>query len=628
MFANAWSEITGDPVIRNWVRGVEIPFTTRPSQKQDPITPTWSEREQLLIQKQIDKLIAKGAIVRCSREKEQFLSNIFLTPKPDGSHRLILNLKKLNESVSTKHFKLEDWKVAKRLISPRNFLATIDLKDAYYLVPIAEKSRRFLRFSYGGELFEFTCLPFGLNIAPYIFTKILKPVAGFLRKRGFHSVFYLDDILVIGNSYERCMDNIRETSSLLQILGFVINEEKSLVVPTQRCKYLGLIFDSRKMSIELPEDKIQRTVDLLEKFSKIDHCKIREFASFVGTLISRCPALRYGMVYVRGFEKARLRMLEANGNNFDSTMSIPKNLDEDFEWWKANIRHASAPMNEPVYELEIFSDASRTGWGVFCEGHRSHGHWNVEDLESHINILELRAAFFGLKCFARHRRRTNILLRMDNTTAIAYVNRMRSSCYEDLSHLAKEIWQWCERREIWIAATYIRSSENVEADHESRRLQPETEFEIAKYAFEKIARSLGQPQIDLFASKANAKCRRYVSWRKDPDSIAIDAFTLEWKKWFFYAFPPFSIILRVLRKIENEGSNGIVVVPLWESQPWFPLFLSLLEAEPIILEPDIKLIRSSRREIHPLWQQLTLVAGKLSGKPSSGRKYQPNRWKF
>lgn len=164
------------------------------------------------------------------------------------------------------------------------------------------------------------------------------------------------------------------------------------------------------------------------------------------------------------------------------------------------------------------------------------------------------AAFFGLKCFASNKTRCNILLRLDNTTAIAYINRMRYSRYEGLSSLAREIWQWCERREIWIAASYIPSKENAEADFESRRLQPETEYELDDAAFQKIIRVFGQLEIDLFASRANTKCRKYVSWRKDPGSFAIDAFTLEWKRFLFYAFPPFSVILKVLRKIEYEGS--------------------------------------------------------------------------
>ena len=165
-----------------------------------------------------------------------------------------------------------------------------------------------------------------------------------------------------------------------------------------------------------------------------------------------------------------------------------------------------------------------------------------------------------------------VALRVGNTTAIAYINRMRDSRLKGLSSLGREIWQWCKEREIWISASYIRSTENVKAHHKSRTLQPETEFELSDSAFRKITEFFGCPQINLFASRANSKCHQYVSWQRDLESFAINVFTLEWKKWFFYAFTPFSVILRVLRKIKRERANGIVVVPYWEAQPWFPLF--------------------------------------------------------
>jgi len=257
--------------------------------------------------------------------------------------------------------------------------------------------------------------------------------------------------------------------------------------------------------------------------------------------------------------------LEANRNNFDTIMALSAELKEDFTWWKKNILSASAPMAEPVYDFEIFSDVSLTGWDVFCENLCSHGYWKAKELELHINLLEFMATFFGLKCFVSSRQRCNILLRLDNTTAIAYINHMRDSHCKGLSFLAREIWQWCEQRDIWITASYIRSKENVEADNESRRLQLEIEVELDDSAFQKIIEVFGQPEIDLFSSRANAKCFRYVSWRKDPSSFAIDAFTLEWKRFFFYAFLHFSVILKVLRKIEYEDSNGIVVMLYWET---------------------------------------------------------------
>jgi len=71
---------------------------------------------------------------------------------------------------------MENLKNAITLMTPNCFMATIDLKDAYYSVPVNVNDRKYLRFIWKNQLFQYTCLPNGLSSAPRIFTKILKPV--------------------------------------------------------------------------------------------------------------------------------------------------------------------------------------------------------------------------------------------------------------------------------------------------------------------------------------------------------------------------------------------------------------------------------------------------------------------
>lgn len=86
------------------------------------------------------------------------------------------------------------------------------------------------------------------------------------------------------------------------------------------------------MIIELPDIKIKKTLNLINKFSKTRMCKIRDFAAFIGTLGSQCPALTYSRVYMKGFERDRLLALERHKNNFDAHMVISKSSEEDFNW--------------------------------------------------------------------------------------------------------------------------------------------------------------------------------------------------------------------------------------------------------------------------------------------------------
>lgn len=218
----------------------------------------------------------------------------------------------------------------------------------------------------------------------------------------------------------------------------------------------------------------------------------------------------------------------------------------------------------------------------------------------------------------------DILLRIDNTTAISYVNRMGGVQYKHLNSVAQAIWLWCEERNIYIFASYIKSSLNIEADSESRKLNIDTEWELHNDSFIQLTFKLGYPEIDLFASRLNAKCRKYVSWKRDSYTYEVDAFTMKWSPFFFYAFPPFSLILKVLNKIISDKATGIVVVPIWPSQPWYPLFLSLCTCDVVILKPHENLLSSSFRSRHPLRKYLSLAASVLCGRLSTDNKY-PNQ---
>jgi len=170
---------------------------------------------------------------------------------------------------------MEDWKIAIRLLSPDDFLASIDLENAYFLVPIHQDDRKFLRFQFHGSLFQFKVLPFGLASAPYIFTKILKPVLCSLRKRGFLSVVYLDDFLLIASSYSQCVKNVSATMNLLVSLSFTINNRKSVLTPTKTCRFLGFLFDTKHFVITIPPDRRDNLLSMTLNMLSRDSCKIR-----------------------------------------------------------------------------------------------------------------------------------------------------------------------------------------------------------------------------------------------------------------------------------------------------------------------------------------------------------------
>ncbi|XP_011694551.1 PREDICTED: uncharacterized protein LOC105453949 [Wasmannia auropunctata] len=255
---------------------------------------------------------------------------------------------------------------------------------------VDESSSKYLRFIFQGQCFEFVCLPFGLNVAPHVFTKILKPVVNQLRKRGFTSVIYLDDMLLIGSSKQACAENVKASVSLLESLGFIINYKKSILEPRRRVEFLGIIYDSKKMTLKLPEEKKQKMLTLLEQFKIDKDISLRQWSSFIGSINACCPAVEYGRLYTKEFERVRYLGLLRNNNDFEPKIRIPKSLKPDIDWWKKNIPKASSPIKFGNFKHEIFSDASTTGWGAFCEGKKARGFWTVEEQKWHINRLELK----------------------------------------------------------------------------------------------------------------------------------------------------------------------------------------------------------------------------------------------
>lgn len=193
---------------------------------------------------------------------------------------------------------------------------------------------------------------------------------------------------------------------------------------------------------------------------------------------------------------------------------------------------------------------------------------------------------YALKSLAKNVEHTQILLWADSRAAISYINRYGGCRSIKLNSIAKCICQWCELKNIWIYMSYINTALNKIADAESRMTIDDTDFKLTQESFDLVVCHFGNPTIDLFASHHTAQCLRFISWFPDPGSIGVDAFTIDWSTEFFYAFPPFCLITRVLRKIKSDKARGIVVVPNWKSQPWYPVFSHMVSSRVLELGPS------------------------------------------
>ena len=262
-FVNTWKVLTQDSWVLQTVKGFQIPFVGQPVQHQRPAIPCFPLEQLVQIQEEISSLREKGAISVVadpshSQKQTEFFSNLFLVLKKNGSMRPVINLKALNQWVETPHFKMEGLPTLQDLLRQGDWLVKVDLKDAYFTVPVHPDHHPYLRFVIEGVTYQFTCLPFGLACAPWVFTKLMKTVVTLLRSWGFRMIIYIDDILVMAESATLVRQHLEVLVHLLQCLGFLINFEKSVMSPTQELEFLGMVVNTDTLTVSLPADKIRQ----------------------------------------------------------------------------------------------------------------------------------------------------------------------------------------------------------------------------------------------------------------------------------------------------------------------------------------------------------------------------------
>ena len=144
----------------------------------------------------------------------------------------------------------------------------------------------------------------------------------------------------------------------------------------------------------------------------------------------------------------------------------------------------------------------------------------------------------------------------------------------------------------------------------------DSEWTLAQKYYDLVIRDFGLPEIDLFASHLNSKCHVFASWHPDPESTYVDAFTISWSNKYFFAFPPFCLLPRVLRKIRTDKARGIVVAPVWTSQPWYPLYMSMTSSTILNLGPCPDMIFCPlTNRAHPLSSSVRYMVAILSSDP-------------
>ena len=216
----------------------------------------------------------------------------------------------------------------------------------------------------------------------------------------------------------------------------------------------------------------------------------------------------------------------------------------------------------------------------------------------------------------------------DNTTAVARINKQGSVKSTMCNEISPEIWDFAMHQNMWLSAAHCPGVENTEADEASRIFDDQTEWAIRGDLFNKICRILGEPAINLFASRLNKKVNRYCSWQPDPEAIFVDCFLYDWGHETAYAFPPFSVIHKTIQKFIHDEARGILIVPFWKTQPWFTLLIEIMcKAALVFYIATDELYLPFREGQHPLAGRMKMLATFCSANPCEIKDFQTTLFK-
>ena len=212
----------------------------------------------------------------------------------------------------------------------------------------------------------------------------------------------------------------------------------------------------------------------------------------------------------------------------------------------------------------VTTDASLSGWGTILDGRTAKGTWDAAFRTKHINYLELMAVLLALKRFEPLLVGCHVLVRMDDTTTMAYINKQGGMASSSLDALARELILWCDSRLESIRAVHLPGLQNHGADLLSRGRYYYIDWVLHSGVAKQIFGKYGCPSVELFASEQNAKCSRYFSIQGSA-TMSLEALAHEWPRELLYAFPLLRLIYPVLDRVRSGGLSVLLVAPHWGS---------------------------------------------------------------
>jgi len=370
------------------------------------------------------ELLNKGAIVETQQTPHNFVSQLFLVEKKDGGQRPVINLRSLNQFVKTKHFEVFTYS------QTQDWMVKMDLKDIYLQIPIHPDYQHLLTL---GENLQ---IPM-----PALWS--LSSTQGVHQAEasgGFPETTYCN-----APGEGSAGTNHTANQSIVREFGANGEQEEVYTDPNPETGISGLSpvlnDDETISSLQETSTGCQENVTSGIGFSEGNSTVCGQDNSNPESYPTNPIALQNPQMQMNSVLPLSYNQEEIS-DKYNTVLPLNTASKEDLRWWETlPTTSTGAPIQPPDPSIIVHPDASKQGWGAVLNGQfHTRGIWSPEEAAQHINYLELLAALLAIKAFGKSWLNITVLLRMDNVTAVSYINQKGGTVSKGRSQLAITIW--------------------------------------------------------------------------------------------------------------------------------------------------------------------------------------------
>lgn len=351
-------------IVDTIINGYKIPFYSIPPRTISKNNMS-ALKESSFVTAAIQDLLDKSLIEKCSY-LPKVVNPLSVSIQNNGKKRLILDLRNVNLHVWKQSIKYEDLRLALLYLEQDSWMIKFDIHSAYHFIDIFYEHTEFLGFSFpdiNGNIcyYKFLVLPFGLGVAPYLYTKFTRPLIKKWRGEGKKVILFLDDGFGTAGSLEQTVQLASEIKRDLLDSGLIPKIDKSIWVPVQEIEWLGAFLDTKEFKISIPQRRINKAMLTINEIKRKSWVPVRAVASFIGQIISMSIVI--GPVSQIMTRYLSIDVLQAN--NWSSYIKLSDFSIQQLSFWETtlvslNVKHLH---NSRVCSKIVYSDASGSAYG-------------------------------------------------------------------------------------------------------------------------------------------------------------------------------------------------------------------------------------------------------------------------